>query len=180
MTAQIISVSGPPGSGKSTLVAGLAGEMGGTVVAYDDFEIITSWPPEKVIAWLDAGAPLEATIAPGLREALLSQSGLVFFETPFGRACPDTGGLVATAIWLECPDDLALARKISALASYNQGNQGFAEMITAWLRAYETFTRRALYVQREKVIPKADLTLSAGIPADSLLSSAIFHLKLCK
>ncbi|MCX8226968.1 MAG: hypothetical protein OTI35_12890 [Sulfitobacter sp.] len=180
MTAQIISVSGPPGSGKSKLVAGLARKMGGTIVAYDDFEIMTSWSPEKVISWLDAGAPLEATIAPRLQEELLSQNGLVFFETPFGRACPDTGGLVTTAIWLECPDDLALARKISALASYYRGNQGFADMITGWLQAYEGFTRRALSMQREKVKPKSDVMLSANQSVDLVLSSAISHLNAFK
>jgi len=180
MTAKIIAVSGPPGAGKSTLVHGLAREFGGVVVAYDDFEVITSWPPEKVVAWLDAGAPLDQAIAPKLRDLLLAQDGLVFFEAPFGRACPDTGALIDTAIWLECPNDVALARKIGALAGYNQGNQGFADFIGGWLQAYEAFTRRALLVQREKVMPKADFTISAQVSEKAVLSSAILYLNRVK
>lgn len=180
MTARIIAVSGPPGTGKSTLVHGLAREMDGSVVAYDDFEIITSWPPEKVVAWLDAGAPLEAAIAPRLRSTLQAQSGLVFFEAPFGRACPDTGDLIDTALWLECPNDVALARKIGALASYNLDNKGFSEMVIGWLAAYEGFTRRALQVQREKVMPTADFALSALDNPGKLLSRAKILLNQAK
>jgi len=176
MTRRIVSVSGPPGAGKSTLVQGLAREMGGTVVAYDDFEVITSWPSEKVMAWLDDGAPFDKVIAPRLRDYLEAQSGLIFFETPFGKPCPDTGGMITTSIWLECPDDVALARKIGALAAHNQGNEAFSAMILGWLQAYEAFTRRALAVQREKVKPTADFEVFAEKSASAVLSSTILHL----
>lgn len=177
MTRRIISVSGPPGAGKSTLVRGLAAAMGGVVVEYDDFEQITRWPPDKVIAWLDAGAPLEAAIAPGLYDALMAQSGLVLLATPFGRACPETGGLIAASVWLECPDDVALARKLSALAACNQENRGFAALMLGWLQAYEAFTRRALAVQRARVKPTADFELDVLDAPERVLSRCFLAVK---
>lgn len=173
MTRRIIAVSGPPGAGKSTLTQTLAMRLGGAVVRYDDHEVITSWPAAKVINWLDAGAPLEAAVAPGLRGALLARTGLVLFETPFGRACPDTGGMIDTAIWLDCPDDVALARKILALSSMNRGNPGFAGWLTDWLMAYGQFTRRALAVQRTKVKPTADHVIDADVNAVSVVSRSL-------
>lgn len=176
MTRRIIAVSGPPGAGKSTLTRALAARLGGAVVRYDDHEVITSWPPDKVIRWLDDGAPFDAVIAPGLHEALLAQAGLVVFETPFGRACPETGGLIDAALWLDCPDDVALSRKMLALAATNRGNPGFAAWLTDWLFAYGQFTRRALAVQRERVKPTADRVIDADADAATVLSRSLIVL----
>ena len=94
--------------------------MGGVVVAYDDYEVVTGWTPRRVISWLDNGATFEGAIAPGLFESLVSQDGLVFLEAPFGRACPD---------------DVALARKIAALAKIDLGNNGFSDIFwVGWMR----------------------------------------------
>lgn len=177
MSARIISVSGPPGAGKSTLLRGLAAEIGGTVIAYDDYEVVTRWPPHQVVSWLDAGAPFDAVVAPGLADALATRAGLVFLETPFGRACPATGPMIAASVWLECPDDVALARKLSALARHSQGNKAFADFIVNWLHAYETFTRRALAVQRARVKPKADIEIDVLAAPQVCLSRILLALK---
>ena len=177
MSRQIIAISGPPGAGKSTVLQPLATALNATAVQYDDFEVITSWPPEKVVAWLDSGAPFEDVIAPGLYDRLVSISGPIVLETPFGRCCPQTGPLVTTAVWLECPADLALSRKLSALTAAGAGDSGFATMLEGWLAAYRGFTRRALQLQRDRVRPTADFEVRADDAAENVVSSILSALK---
>ena len=173
MTRQVVSVSGPPGAGKSTLARRLAASLGADFVQYDDFEIITSWPPERVENWLDRGSPFDEAIAPGLYEHLLGLDGLVVFETPFGRACPQIGPMIDASVWLDCPLDLALARKLSTLVQSGGGDPHLAAILSGWLGAYEGFTRRALLVQGEKVRPLADLHLSATEAPENIVSSVL-------
>lgn len=173
MTSKVISVSGPPGSGKSTLAKRLALRLGCGVVGYDDFEVMTGWPPDAITAWLDDGAPMAAITAPGLRAAILSHKKCVILETPFGKLCPVAGDLVTLSIWLECPDDVALARKLGVLSMAGSGDRGFADWMAGWLSVYESMTRRALQMQRIRVMPSADICLNAHYPKNLVEKSAI-------
>jgi hypothetical protein len=85
--------------------------------------------------------------------------------------------MIASSIWLECADDIALARKLSALAQMSAGNKGFADFVFGWLQAYESFTRRALAVQRDRVKPTADYRIQAEVESAEVLSSSILALK---
>lgn len=174
---KVISISGPPGSGKSSLALALAQAFDCPVVGYDDFEVMTSWPMEAVAAWLDDGAPMSAVRAPGLREAILRHEECVIFETPFGRTCPIAGDLVSLSIWLDCPDDVALARKLGALAEAAGDDPGFAPWLAGWLTAYTKLTRRALQIQRERVRDCADFCLNAGEDAKTVANLAIMSVK---
>ena len=162
MTRRVISISGPPGVGKSTLVNAIVEKTDATAVYYDDYEVITRWSPADVTAWLDAGAPFEEAIAPGLYERIQELDGLVVLETPFGPACPQIGPLIDGSVWLDCPLDVALARKLSALAVQGAGSHDFQGFLRGWLTAYQGFTRRALLVQLERVRPITDLQVDAS------------------
>lgn len=176
MTRRVISVSGPPGAGKSTLLAALSRRLGAREVLYDDFEVVTSWPPDRVEAWLDNGAPIEGSLAPGLYEHLISLDGIVLLETPFGRACPQTGPLIDVAIWLECPLDVALARKLSSLAHLGREHVDFPGFLSGWLWAYQRFTRRALLMQCDRVKKGVDTAIPADASPEKIVSNAFSFL----
>lgn len=169
MSTVVVAVSGPPGSGKSTLVARLARETGARIVAFDDHERITSRSPAEIAAWLDEGAPLDAVEAPGLREALLAaraMGGLTLFETQFGRALPMTADLIDHAVWLDCPKDLALARKLAAILKDAHATGGPESRVLPWiegyLQAYAFMVRRSLEMQESRVKPLCESVVSTA------------------
>lgn len=170
MTAgPVIAVSGPPGAGKSTLCRALVKRIGtGAPIEYDAFETMTRRSPAAIEDWLARGAPYDEIETPGLADALRTAvgSGAVVFETPLGRAHPETGPLIDISIWLDCPDDIALARKIAQFAASIDGSDAralaqFREWLLGYLRAYDTVVRPACAIQRERVGPLADLRLDA-------------------
>ena len=173
MARKIIAVSGPPGAGKSTLSRRLATHLRAAFVQYDDYETITAWAPDRVIAWLDSGAPMDEVSAPGLCGNLMTHDGTVIFETPFGRSCRETGKLIDFSIWLECPADIALARKLMTLTSRAHENKGFAPYLHGWLDAYLRFTHRALVLQRERVLPLADVEIAVEQPVEAVFQAAV-------
>ncbi|MEM1316300.1 MAG: hypothetical protein AAGI51_17215, partial [Pseudomonadota bacterium] len=161
VSGPVVAVCGPPGAGKSTLAAELAGGLAGAMVLdWDDYETFTHAPPDVVAAWLDHGADPAEIETPGLVDALRAGAarGPVVFETPFGRAHPQTGGLIDVMVWIALPADLALARKLSALMAIEDGPP--ADWLRGWLQAYATMVRPALDIQGARVRPRADLEVN--------------------
>lgn len=180
----VIAVSGPPGSGKSTLCRELAERTGSSIVAYDDYETITRQSPDTIAAWLARGAPYAEIETPGLADALntAARSGSVIFETQLGRAHPETGPLIDFSIWLSCPEDIALARKVSQFVEGARGApperlQEFHAWLANYLEAYVDMVRPACVQQRERVEPLADLALDAQLPAVEHVSTILSHVE---
>lgn len=172
MIGQLISVSGPIGSGKSTISRYLATSLGAQLVEYDQFEQMTRKLPEDVARWLASGADYAQIPAPGLeaavRDALMN--GDVIFDTPLGRADPVLGPRIDVSIWLDCAADISLARKMQQLASSVPEGQeaGFANWARAYLAAYPKIVAPAQFVQRKKVAPAASLRVDAEAPLDKI------------
>ncbi|MBB5762683.1 uridine kinase [Methylorubrum rhodesianum] len=191
----VLAICGPPGSGKSTLSHALSERFGGApVLAYDAYEEITGWPPERVAAWLASGAPLNAVPVPGLTEDLAQlrrgepvpdreRGGtlrlsrrvarpVIVLDTLLGRAHPGTGAQIDHLVWLDLPLDVALARKLRSFTGEGQRDPSAASRLLAGLDAYlgryDTLLHPTYALQRERVRPAADQILSAGTLAEHL------------
>jgi uridine kinase len=168
MTARVIALSGPPGAGKSTLGRWLASQIGAQRIDYDDYEQMTRRHPAEVADWLSRGAPIAEIPAPGLAAAIerARMQGVVVFETPLGRAWPETARLIDVSIWIDTPLDLALGRKLQIMARDWESRGGPVGPCAQWfamhLQAYEAVTRPSLLMQIERVRSLADLMVDNG------------------
>ena len=185
----VIAIAGPPGSGKTALMAALARLIGDTAVLFlDGFETPdTHLSAAELERWLAAGARYDDFIIPGLVEALtaikagraavepasgrqVDPAPLVLFEMPFGRAYGPTAGQIDFLVWLDTPLDVALARNVLAF------ERDPSERPRAWLAGYLTeylaVTRAVLAAQRQVVVPGADLVLD-GLAAPAAAAQKV-------
>ena len=179
----VIAVSGHPGSGKTSLIAALQAELGVPSIHYDDYETVTSQPPEQVVKWIERGSDYdEIMLEPLVRrlDQLVTTTvrpRCVLFDTPFGRAHRRTGAVIDTLIWIDTPPDIALARKIAASAGRAKTDPAEAVAFTTWLEAYlahyTDFIAGTYDVQRERVRPGADIVLDGRAPPETVAAEAL-------
>jgi uridine kinase len=186
---RVIAIAGPPGSGKTALMAALARLLGDAAVLFlDGFETPDIRLSGADLArWLAAGARYDDFTIPGLVEALtalkagraavepasgrqVDPARLVLFEMPFGRAYGLTAGQIDFLVWLDTPLDVALARNVLAFERDPSGRP------RAWLADYMTeylaVTRAVLVAQRRTVAPGADLVLD-GLAAPAAAAQKV-------
>ena len=138
-----------PGSGKTTLCNAIQRTTGAALVSYDRYENITQTPPDELAAWLASGADFADIQARGLSEAIdaASQRGPVILDSPLGRALPACEPLISHQIWLDCPSDLALSRKLRQCLDADRGEERFA-WVSNYLLVYPTTVRPLFLLQR--------------------------------
>ena len=173
MPGPIIAICGAPGAGKSTLATGLAARLGCELIYYDDYETFTRNGPEAVQDWIGRGAPYSEIETPGLSEALMAAAtrGLVIFDTPLGRAHPQTGDLIDRAVWINCPADLALSRKIAQLAENVPTARAseFLDWLKGYLAQYEKIVGPACDMQATTVMHLCETSVDARRSVDEIL-----------
>lgn len=175
MAGPVIAICGAPGAGKSRLTEGLAARLKAAPVPYDAFETFTRRGPDAALDWIARDAPYGEIRTPGLAEALrvAVAAGPVIFDTPLGRAHPETGPMIGRAVWIDCPLDLALARKVAQLAGDVPPPQAgdFVGWLRSYLAQYEHIVRPACEIQLARVRPLCEVIVDARDPVEKILDN---------
>jgi len=190
----VVAIAAPIGGGKSSLVQGLATALNNAATLhFDDYELATRQSPAELEQWLVQGADFNRLRAPGFAAAVSAlrrgevvidaasgqpiRSGqFVVLEMPLGRAFAETTALIDFLAWVETPLDLALARNLRALTADALADQGdprqFLRWLDSYLGQYMDQVRLILQLQRNRVVPAADLVLDGTQPQAALIADA--------
>lgn len=199
----IIAVCGPPGSGKSTFAKALATALDAVVIDMDHYQTFTDDSLDEVIANLSDTTDSDdfysrfeipqlsedlQQLQQGMAVSIASQSdtppktvqatGDIVFETHFGRAHPSSGQLIDFLIWLDCPLDIAMARKLGGfLTDFISGDALDHRDQMVWLnqyiQQYQSGVRNMLDIQQRAIPNHADLRLEAHKPIEEMLERAL-------
>ena len=116
------------------------------------------------LAALSEGRPIPDRMKGGQ----LQPRPLVVFETPFGRAHAATAAFIDTSVFIDTPADEALARKLRQFVADQVADPGpggarrFVGWLDSYLSHYLAIVRPAIAMQRQRVLPLADLVIAPG------------------
>ncbi len=196
-TPLVVAVAGPAGSGKTSLIQALAGQLqDAAVVHYDRYERVTRQPMDRLLLWMRSGADVNRFDLPELARDLaalkrgesvadpamggeIAPGRYIVFETPFGREHRQTAEYIDLLIWIDVPLDIALARKMRQFtgAVLAGGNPGNSRDFTVWVHTYLDHYLRAVHdlqqIQRERVRAKADIIIDGTGNLPSMVRQAL-------
>jgi uridine kinase len=169
----IISVSGFPGSGKSTLCRKISERLDVCYLDYDDFGTLTHASSDVLNDWLEAGMPYKALFSDKFTKRVVeaSRASPVIIETPLGPEHGEDGIKVSLSVWLEAELDIALLR---ALTKVIDDDWNSVQQLQSWLSnyytAYQTFVRNSLLRQKRTIGARCDITVEANRPIEEVVS----------
>ncbi|RAV21524.1 hypothetical protein [Paenibacillus contaminans] len=150
MSAMVVSISGPSGSGKSSLVKAVEKLLPDACsLHFDDYKESTKFP-EDLTRWLSEGCNPNDFITPRLvedLETLRNQERVnwVILEEPFGRGRSAMSGLIDFVVCIDIPPEIAFARTIKRAASSVPENVE----VSALIKSIIEFVDQYLSVSRD-------------------------------
>ena len=192
----IIAVAAPIGGGKTAVAEAIAARLPDAItISFDRYETATGQPVQNLRQWLARGADFDEFVVPPLREDLerlrrgeairdpvtkaeISVGKYVVFENPLGREAKSLAAFVDLLIWVEVPQEIALARKLKELVGgfLGQRRPDQHTQCLAWLEQYlENYlaiVRDVLKIQQERVAAQADLVLPGLRSLEEIASEA--------
>lgn len=180
----VIAICGTMGSGKSTLVKGLTGQLASAEsIAEDDFNPAFGRSVEEVGAWWQRGGDVNEFDFSGLAATIAATSErfeIVLLETHFGRQHAALRPLIDLQLWLDVPFDIAFARKIGQFSrDPDFRHQSSADALT-WMAAfsdsYLDVTRPMFCWQRTVIGGQSDERVSGEGDVKEVLSRVFVQL----
>ena len=194
--AFVIVISGVPGSGKSTLVQGVAEALGGAVTLHFDDYGGTSIYPEDLRVWASSGGDPNEWRTPRLVQDLNSlragvavlhpRSGveiapqpMIVVEEPFGRAREEINAHTNFAAHIHLPLDLALIRLLRRmlaedLACAEAERQGCPGIVETLFGTYLNSGMREVFQHsEERAAGSADVILDGTQTPEALAAHLV-------
>ena len=181
--SHVIAICGMMGSGKSTVVARLSSVTPNCVVLHeDDFNPAPMRSLEQVQAWWERGANVAefdlSQLGGALQQASENPAVVVLLETQFGRLHPTLRPFIDLQCWIDVEPDIALARKISQLATQaadtadvSQNLHSAAESlrwVASFCQSYYQTTRKLFLQQRTNVASQSDIQIFGHVSPDEV------------
>ena len=188
----VTGISSPSGGGK-TAVAKRVSELlpDAVTLFFDDYEPDTVHPA-SIRQWLEEGANYNDWKTPKLKDDLtelkagqaivspvdgltINPRMYVVFDSPFGYAHAETGGLIDLMVFIDTPLDVAMARRLlrdfSSASVDNFGTN--IGRLTAELIAYLDYGRQAYLEMDKQIKPICDLLIDGCSAVDDLAEEVV-------
>lgn len=173
----IISLSGPPGSGKSSIGKMLSKRLSFEFVSYDDFPGGTGITGQELQAWIENDMPLMHLQSKEFLEAVLAKSrnSSLIIETPIGPLHRGEGIKIDIAIWISCELDIVLARALKKIVDEGvwESHVQLQSWVSEYLGAYQFFVAHAIRKQDREIRPECDLIVDGNLNPDELCGQII-------
>ena len=183
----ITGISSLSGGGKTAVAMRVSELLPDTVtIFFDDYDFDTVHPA-SFRRWLKEGANYNDWKCPKLKDDLtrlkagqeivspvdgltINPRKYVIFDSPFGYAHTETGGLIDLMVFIDTPLDVAMARRLLrdfSPASVDNSSTNIGRL-TAELIAYLDYGRQAYLEMDKQIKPICDLLLDGCSAVDDL------------